>query len=764
MKFDNITNRIINDAYIFANESKHEYFIPEHILYSMISFDTSRSILENLGFDTMLLEKDLNKYFSSLELKTDNVQPIESEGLKKIFKKIHSNLDDGEKKIRFTNIFMEIYNDETLNGSFYLKKQNLDNVNLTNLNDIFDSEEELLKQFYFNDNSVEDEESGLIYEDDEFEYYNLNRKKNENFDINNFLLDYSKMAENKEFDPIIGRDEIINKTIQTLCRRVKNNPIHVGEPGVGKTAITEGIATMIAEGNVPSKLKDSRIYSLSMATLIGGTKYRGDFENRIKIILDTLEVNGNAIVYIDEIHTIIGAGSNGSSALDASNIIKPYLTKGKIKFIGSTTYDEYKKYFQKDRTLSRRFQKIDVPEPTIEESIKIIKGLKKVYESFHNVTYDDSAINAACNLSVKYINDKFLPDKAIDLIDEAGAYTRIQSNNNKKIKINNKVIEKVISTIVKIPETTIMQSELSFLKDLEAKLNEYIFGQEDAIKKVVNAIKISRSGLLDREKPVANFIFIGATGVGKTELSKSLANIMNIPLIRFDMSEYQEKHAVARLIGAPPGYVGYEEGGLLIDSVKKNPYAVLLLDEIEKAHSDIYNVLLQIMDYATLTDTNGRKADFKNIILIMTSNVGTRDIKKTPLGFGSTYNKEENISDEFNKVFSPEFRNRLDNIIVFNNLNEITVNNIVKKIMKEFELILKSKKINLTVNNSIYEYILKKSLLSEYGAREIHRIIHNEIKSKLVDEILFGELVNGGCLELNIVNEKINFLYKGKIK
>ncbi|MFR2266309.1 MAG: AAA family ATPase, partial [Clostridium sp.] len=527
------------------------------------------------------------------------------------------------------------------------------------------------------------------------------------------------------------------------CRRTKNNPIHVGEPGVGKTSIVLGLARLINEGKVPEKLKNSEIYSLDIGGLLAGTKYRGDFEERIKKVLEQIKHRVNPIVYIDEIHSIVGAGALGGGSLDASNLLKPYLMEGKIKFIGATTFDEYKKHFEKDKALTRRFQTVEVKEPSINETVEIINGIKKSYEEYHNVSYTDKAIESAVILSNKYINDKFLPDKAIDVIDEAGASISME-NSEERTLIDNVKIEEIISKMCHIPKKTVEKDEIEALMTLENKLKLNIFGQNVAIDEVVKCIKMSRAGLKDEGKPVASMLFVGPTGVGKTEICRVLSKELGIKLIRFDMSEYGEKHAASKLIGAPPGYVGYEEGGLLTDSVRKNPYSVLLLDEIEKAHPDILSVLLQVMDYATLTDNQGRKADFRNVILIMTSNAGAKEIGKNKVGFGERVVQVEAIKDEVKRFFTPEFRNRLDKIVVFNHIDKEMARNITIKEIGLFKEQLLSKNIILEFDESVINHISNEGVSKEYGAREISRIINSEIKALLIDEVLFGRLKDGG--------------------
>lgn len=576
--------------------------------------------------------------------------------------------------------------------------------------------------------------------------------------IKKFTTNLNEYVKSEFTDPLIGRDDILNRTIQILCRRTKNNPIHVGEPGVGKTAITLGLARLINEGKVPEKIKNAEIFSLDIGATLAGTKYRGDFEERIKKVLNEINNHENPIVYIDEIHTIVGAGSIGGGSLDTSNLLKPYLMEGKIKFIGATTFDEYKKYFEKDKALTRRFQTIEVKETSVEETIKIIQGLKSNYENYHNVKYTDEAIKLAVELSSKYINDRFLPDKAIDIIDEAGSYISMNREDSNEKIIDEKIIEEVISKVCHIPKNTVEKDEISSLKELEDNLEKNIFGQNKAIHEVVRCIKMSRAGLNEENKPISSLLFVGPTGVGKTQLSKTLAESLGVKLIRFDMSEYAEKHAAAKLIGAPPGYVGYEEGGLLTDTIRKNPYCVLLLDEVEKAHPDILNVLLQVMDYATLSDNQGRKADFRNVVLIMTSNAGAKNIGKNIIGFGERVIKGEAIMEEVKKFFSPEFRNRLDKIVVFNHLNNEMALDIARKELNKFNEQLLKKNVKVNFDDKCIDFVANKGISQEYGAREIIRIINQEIKPMLVDEILFGSLSDGGEITLDVKDNK--FIYK----
>jgi ATP-dependent Clp protease ATP-binding subunit ClpA len=743
MDIDKSLNEIFAAAYNEARVAKHEYITPEHILYAALFFDDSRELMENCGADIEKLKIDIKSYLEAYVDKVDNKEPAQTLGVDSILSSAASHvIACGKKLISFGDILVAIYDEEESFGSFFLREQGITRLDI--LNYITHG----VSKFSLDSFNTEASSKNSHKEEED---------NSEKSMLGSFAVELVEKAERGELDPLIGRSDVLERTLQVLSRRLKNNPIHVGDPGVGKTAVTEGIAQLIAAGKVPKLLKDYKIYSLDMGGLLAGTKYRGDFEERIKKLLNEIVKQENAIVFIDEIHTIVGAGSISGGSMDASNILKPFLDRGKLRVIGSTTYEEYKKVFEKDRALSRRFQKIEIAETSIEDTYKILLGLKEKYESYHRVSYSEKALRCAVELSVKYIQDRHLPDKAIDVIDEAGAYARLHYENGDDIlNINEKDIEKVIASIGKVPEESVSSNELVKLKTLEETLKNVIYGQNKAINIVVKAIKRSRAGFNEGEKPVANLLFVGPTGVGKTELSKQLATHLGIPLLRFDMSEYQEKHTVARLIGAPPGYVGYEEGGLLTDGIRKTPHCVLLLDEIEKVNPDVLNVLLQIMDYATLTDNTGKKADFKNVILIMTSNAGAKEIGKSMIGFGDRNIREDAISKEVERIFSPEFRNRLDDIVVFNHMDEHMAVLIARKALAQFEQKLKTKGIGLKVSEECYKWIAQRGLSSNYGAREINRIVQQDIKPYFVDEVLFGELSNGGTALIDLDNEKIS--------
>jgi len=762
MQLDNIVNEIITAAYNEAQMSNHEYFTPEHILYASLFFEEGIDIVENSGGNVKRLKNQIVKFLKENIDVVEDAEPIQTIGIQTILSTAEDHVMlSGKELVRIGDVIVAMYDDEESFASYFLRKEQMKRRDLLNyiahgisVVDSYDN---------FEGMHPEEEEVVEFGEGEEGEEHTYNEEMNntsekENF-LSNFTVELTQKASKGEMDPLIGRQDILQRTLQVLCRRLKNNPVHVGEPGVGKTAITEGLAQLIVENKVPKLLQGSKIYYLDMGSLLAGTKYRGDFEERIKRVLREISKEEKPIVYIDEIHTIVGAGAVSGGSMDASNILKPFLADGKVRFIGSTTYDEYKKHFEKDSALARRFQKIEVPEPSIKDTFDILMGLKDRYEAYHKVTYSEEALKTAAELSSKYIKDRYLPDKAIDVMDEAGAYARLnaeESDENIVITVN--AVEKIISSIAKIPEQNVSNNETLTLKNLDGNLKKQVFGQGEAIDTLVRAIKRSRAGFNEEEKPIASLLFVGPTGVGKTEVSKQLAISLAIPLIRYDMSEYQEKHTVARLIGAPPGYVGYEEGGLLIEAIKKNPHCVLLLDEIEKAHVDVFNVLLQVMDYATLTDNTGKKADFRNVILIMTSNAGAREASKNIIGFGDRIESGGAVTKEVERVFSPEFRNRLDNIVVFNKIDEVMALQIAKKAMNQFQQKLLIKNIKLKVTDNLYTWLSKKGYSEAYGAREINRVVQQEIKTYFVDEVLFGELSTGGSVLIDIVDGKLTIV------
>ncbi|MGH4050844.1 MAG: ATP-dependent Clp protease ATP-binding subunit ClpA [Clostridium sp.] len=765
MQLDNIVNEIITAAYNEAQMSNHEYFTPEHILYASLFFEEGIDIVEKSGGNVKRLKKQITKFLKENIEIVEDTEPIQTIGIQTILSSAADHVMlSGKELVKIGDVIVAMYDDEESFASYFLREQKMKRRDLLNYiaHGISVVDSYGFDSTTTGDSDVQggfagdDEEIEYIYDDEDEDDDEMDSPKDDVNFLSNFTVELTKKADNGEMDPLIGRQDILQRTLQVLCRRLKNNPVHVGEPGVGKTAITEGLAQLIAQNKVPKLLQGSKIYYLDMGSLLAGTKYRGDFEERIKKVLSEISKEEKPIVYIDEIHTIVGAGAVSGGSMDASNILKPFLADGKVRFIGATTYDEYKKHFEKDSALARRFQKIEVPEPSTDETFDILMGLKDKYEEYHKVSYTDEALKTAVELSSKYIKDRFLPDKAIDIMDEAGAYARLYApDNDETIIITVNAVEKIVASIAKIPEQSVSSNEVETLKNLDLNLKKQVFGQSEAIDNLVRAIKRSRAGFNEEEKPIASLLFVGPTGVGKTEVSKQLASSLAIPLIRFDMSEFQEKHTVARLIGAPPGYVGYEEGGLLIEAMKKNPYCVLLLDEIEKAHPDILNVLLQVMDYATLTDNTGKKADFRNVILIMTSNAGAREASKNIIGFGDRMESGGAIIKEVERLFSPEFRNRLDNIIAFNKIDKVMALQIAKKAMKQFEEKLLTKNIKLKVTDNLYVWLSKKGFSEAYGAREINRVVQQEIKTYFVDEVLFGDLSKGGNATVDIVNDKL---------
>lgn len=755
---------VILATYHEAKTRKHEYITPEHLLFASLFSKEGRDIITHCGGDVDELREDLDGFLSSTIPVTEGIEPLQSTGFQNILERaiIHSSTSSSNL-VGVGDIMVAMYDELESFAVFYMEKQGLDRLSILNYishgisvldTDEYDEEDTLTDEELA---ELDEELSEDIDEAEEDEQAKPKRKPKHKF-LTTYTVELVAKANNGEIDPLIGREDIIERTVQVLCRRQKNNPIHVGDPGVGKTAITEGLARKIHLGEVPNILKNAKIYSLDMGSLLAGTRYRGDFEERLKkVIKEILEVP-DAILFIDEIHTIVGAGAVSGGSMDASHILKPILTTGKLKCIGTSTYEEYKKYFEADRALSRRFQKIDINEPTIDETFRILKGIKENYEQFHNVKYTDQSLKMAAELSAKFLQDRHLPDKAIDVMDEAGAYQRMfrADDDTETVTITPFEIESVIARMTRVPQQSVSTSEVENLQSLEKTLKKQIFGQDEAVMKVVEAIKRSRAGFREPNKPVASLLFVGPTGVGKTELVRQLSEALGIPLHRFDMSEYQEKHTVARLIGAPPGYVGYDQGGMLTDSIRKHPYSVLLLDEIEKAHPDIFNTLLQVMDYATLTDNTGRKADFRNVIVVMTSNAGARDMEKNSVGFGDfRAGSDKTMPKAVEQVFSPEFRNRLDAIVPFRHLEMKIVERIVRKEMNDFKSILKQKKIKLKVTSKLIRHLAEEGYSDTFGAREIGRLIQDKIKNFFVDEVLFGALKNGGKAEADIVDDKI---------
>ena len=717
MKLDNLSSQVYVVAVNEARLHGHEYLTPEHFLYSALMFDDGKEIIKQSGGDLDGISLELSSFFNEQIPKKATGNPMESYSFNQMVN-LTSILarNEGRSQMTIIDFISAMLNLKESYASYILQNNGVEK------SEINKSEKK----------PIPIDEAKKVVEKDET--------------VSAFTVDLVELAKDEKLDPLVGREDIIDRTINVLCRRLKNNPVHVGDPGVGKTAIVEGFAQKIAAGEVPDSLKNAVVLRLDMGALVAGTKYRGEFEERLVKLLNAVKKYENPIIYIDEIHTVVGTGAISGGAMDATSIIKPYLSGGDIKFIGSTTFEEYKKHFEKDRALVRRFARIDVLEPTQDECVKILQGLRSHYENFHSVKYTDEILTQIINLSDKHMNDRFLPDKAIDIMDEVGVYARLSKEN-----ITSAMVEKIVASAAKVPEKNVSANEYIKLKSLKSNLKKTIFGQEEAIEKVIHAIHSSRAGLNDEFKPVASFLFVGPTGVGKTELSSQLANILGISLTRFDMSEYQEKHAVARLIGAPPGYVGYEEGGLLTDAVRKTPHSVLLLDEIEKAHADILNVLLQVLDYGNLTDNTGKKADFRNTIIIMTSNAGARESLRNTIGFDSSLDLKA-ADTAVNNIFSPEFRNRLDDIIRFNPLDKKMSRKIAKKALDKLAMKLAAKGVVLTSSNKALDFIAAKGFSEIYGAREIIRLVENDVKKLLTEEVLFGKLKKGGECKLLLEN------------
>jgi ATP-dependent Clp protease ATP-binding subunit ClpA len=729
-----------------AHEANIQYITVEHLLLMITNDFDVKEFFKSLSVNIDNLKDDLNTHLSkNVVSKIDQQKPVQPTlGFQRVLQRAVFHIQSsGKGVVKPINILVAIFSEKESHSVFLLNKYKLSRLDVVT---------------YLSHGPKESEDTKTLNE-------NVNKDDTENLSTENeFLINLNNQVTKNKIDKIIGRKKEIERLIQILSRRNKNNPLLVGESGVGKTAIAEGLAYLISNGNVPSIMENTVVYSLDIAALIAGTKYRGDFEKRLKQILSFLSKQENPILFIDEIHTIIGAGSASGGSLDVSNLLKPALGKGEIRCIGSTTFQEYRGIFNQNQALSRRFQKIDVVEPSFDECKEILNGIKDVYEDYHDVQYSDEAIISSIELSSKYINDRFLPDKAIDVIDETGALLNINRKNEKTIKISKTDIETTISKITKIPEQSITSNDKKSLKNIEENLKRVIFGQDKAVETLSNAIKLSRVGLRDENKTIGSFLFTGPTGVGKTEISKQLSEILGIDLIRFDMSEYMERHTVSRLIGAPPGYVGFDQGGLLTEAIVKSPHCVLLLDEIEKAHPDIFNILLQVMDAGQLTDNNGRKSDFRNVILIMTTNIGAELLSKRNIGFAESSN-ETDAMNSLKRLFSPEFRNRLDETIQFNYLDTNVILSIVDKFLTKLQAQLDKRNVEIVVSKKVIEWIAKNGYDKEMGARPMERFISQNIKKPLVDKLLFGSLESGGVIKLEIEKGELKFVdTKTKVK
>jgi len=729
----------INQVMSSARERRLEFVTVEHLLLALLNTSDVIVFFNRRNINIENLRSELLQYIDSntptIADDTD-IDIVPTVGFQRVLQRSVYQAQSSQKtSVTSLNVLVSIFSEKESHAVYLLK-----------LNDI--SRLDVME--HISNNVPEVHEESEIPQAENQNTSGSNLKK--------FTVNLCQKAADGKIDPLLGREDEVLRTIQILSRRRKNNPLFVGQAGVGKTAIAEGIAKKIVDGDVPEVLESAKIFSLDIGVLIAGTKYRGDFEKRLNAVLDDLKKVENGILFIDEIHTLIGAGSVSGGSLDASNLLKPALADGSLKCIGSTTYDEYRKVFEKDHALTRRFQKIDIEEPSVDDAIKILNGLKKHYQDHHSVKYSKAALVSAVELSHRYMSDRRLPDKAIDVIDEVGALQRIQPKSKRKININVSDIEDIVAKLARIPSKQVTNDDKSMLKDLEKRLKLGVFGQNQAIESLSTAIKLSRSGLNQKDQPLGSFLFAGPTGVGKTEISKQLATVLGVKLLRFDMSEYMERHSVSKLIGSPPGYVGYDEGGQLTEQVNANPYAVLLLDEIEKAHPDIFNILLQVMDNGKLTDANGREVDFRNVILIMTSNVGARNVQRSSIGF-SEQDHSLDYDSELKKAFAPEFRNRLSEVIYFNSLDKDTIIFVVNKFLFDLESILEEKNVSLIVSDKARDWFANHGYDNQMGARPMSRLIEKEVRKPLADELLFGKLVKGGTVKVGVKNDLITLNY-----
>jgi ATP-dependent Clp protease ATP-binding subunit ClpA len=740
--FNQQLERALITAVREAKSHQHEFVTVEHLLYGLLHDELTSRIIAQCGGSSANLKKRLEDFFNGemlIQKATDANDPIQTLGFNRVLQRAIGHVQScGKKEVDSGDVLVAIFSEPESHAVYFLSSEGLDRI------------------------AVVEYISHGLQDDLETDSWGQPQKKEAPKEdaLSKFTVNFADRARAGLIDPLIGREQELERIMQVLCRRRKNNPLLVGEPGVGKTAIAEGLALRIHEKNVPQMLDDVEIRLLDMGALLAGTKYRGDFEKRIKAVIEGIEAQGsNAILFIDEIHTIVGAGATSGGSLDASNLLKPALQAGTLRCIGSTTYEEHKNHIEKDRALSRRFQKIDILEPSVHDTVEILTGLKSRYEEHHGIKYSATAIKVTAELADRYINDRFLPDKAIDVLDEVGAAFRLSGTKNKRKTVTVRDVESVVSRMARIPARSSTRSEIRQLKNLEKNLKRVIFGQDHAIEMLASAVKRSRAGLGQPETPTGTFLFAGPTGVGKTEVARQLANSLAVHFERFDMSEYMEKHAVARLIGAPPGYVGFDQGGLLTDAIRKHPYCVLLLDEIEKAHPDVFSILLQVMDHSTLTDNAGRRADFRNVILIMTTNAGARELSQKAIGFVA--DKKGRGKKALQNIFSPEFRNRLDATVTFNALPKKIIEKIVDKIVFELEAQLSEKNVTINLSARARSYIAAKGYDPDYGARPLRRLIIKEIGDVLTDEILFGKLVKGGIAKVDTKGENLLFSYQG---
>jgi len=744
--FSNSLEESLHRAIEYANDRHHEYATLEHLLLSLVDDRDAASVMRACNVDLDRLRAKLtdfiDKELSNLILDQDGEAQPTASFQRVIHRAVVHVQSSGREEVTGANVLVAVFAERESNAAFFLTEQDMTRFDAVNF-----------ISHGISKRAGMSEPRGIRgVEDDSTTVEGDDGKKRSTDALEAYCVNLNQKAKDGRIDPLIGRDKEIERTIQVLCRRSKNNPLYVGDPGVGKTAIAEGLARKIVRGEVPQVLANATVFSLDMGTLLAGTRYRGDFEERLKAVMKEIEAYPGAILFIDEIHTVIGAGATSGGAMDASNLLKPALQSGVLRCIGSTTYKEYRQHFEKDRALVRRFQKIDVAEPTVEDAIEIMKGLKPYFEDFHNIKYTNQAIKSAVELSAKYIHDRKLPDKAIDVIDETGASQMLLPPSKRKRTIGVKEVEATVATMARIPPKTVSKSDTELLRNLESDLKRVVFGQDQAIHALSAAIKLARAGLRDPEKPIGSYLFSGPTGVGKTEVARQLAALLGVQILRFDMSEYMERHTVSRLIGAPPGYVGFDQGGLLTDGVDQNPHCVLLLDEIEKAHPDLFNVLLQVMDHGKLTDHNGKQVDFRNVILIMTTNAGAAEMAKAAIGFSGTQRVGED-EEAIKRMFTPEFRNRLDAVIAFSRLSRAMISKVVEKFIFQLEAQLADRNVMIELSPEAMEWIADHGYDELYGARPLARVIQEHIKKPLAEELLFGKLEGGGTVRV-VVAEK----------
>ena len=749
--FSNSLEKAIHAALALANARRHEFATLEHLLLALIDEPDAARVMKACSVDTDELRTTLVEYIeddlSNLITEIDGSEAAPTAAFQRVIQRAAIHVQSsGRTEVTGANVLVAIFAERDSNAAFFLQEQEMTRYDAVNF----------IAHGLAKDPAYGEQRPLMGSDEEEAQSINANAAEPETKDsaLAKYCVDLNAKATKGDIDPLIGRADEVERCIQVLCRRRKNNPLLVGDPGVGKTAIAEGLARKVVNGETPEILSKTTIYSLDMGALLAGTRYRGDFEERLKAVMTELEDHPDAVLFIDEIHTVIGAGATSGGAMDASNLLKPALQGGKLRCMGSTTYKEFRQHFEKDRALSRRFQKIDVNEPSVEDTIKILKGIKPYFEEHHGVKYTMDAIKSAVELAARYINDRKLPDKAIDVIDEAGAAQHLLPESKRRKTISAKEIEAVVAKIARIPPKNVSKDDAEVLKDLEASLKRVVFGQDDAIVALSSAIKLARAGLREPEKPIGNYLFAGPTGVGKTEVAKQLADTLGVKLLRFDMSEYMEKHAVSRLIGAPPGYVGFDQGGLLTDGVDQHPHCVLLLDEIEKAHPDVFNILLQVMDHGKLTDHNGRAVDFRNVVLIMTSNAGASDMAKAAIGFGRDKREGEDTA-AIERTFTPEFRNRLDAVISFGSLPKEAILQVDEKFVLQLEAQLMDRNVQIELSPAAAQWLGDKGYDDKMGARPLARVIQEHIKKPLAEELLFGKLAKGGLVKVGVKDNKI---------